>query len=143
MPWWPHLHYYLLSSNKTPKQSDALISLSNRSLKKGASPKFIMYPHLVLLNWKGLTISLSVNMLRKSLFKAKHDLREKWLDTTLKKHKNFAIKVLTGITILSIVLLHIWLYLLAGSLSLAWAFPVFDFPKNTAPIFELREIWIS
>ena len=71
-----------------------------------------MEPHLALLNWKVLTISLSVNMLQKSIFNPKHDLREKaillslsmvqknslnpkynlrqkWLDANFKVHKYF------------------------------------------------------
>ena len=90
-----------------------------------------MEPHLVLLNWKVLTISLSVNMLQKSIFNPKHDLREKaillslsmvqknslnpkynlrqkWLDANFKVHKTSARKVLTVTKILSTVL---WLFL--------------------------------
>ena len=86
-----------------------------------------MEPHLVLLNWKVLTISLSVNMLQKSFFNPKHDLREKaillslsmvqknslnpkynlrqkWLDANFKVHKTSARKVLTVTKILSTVL---------------------------------------
>ena len=82
-------------------------------------------------------------MFRKSSFNPKYDPREKWFDATFKVHKTSARKVLTGIKILYTVLWLFWLSLLAGSLSLVWAFPVFDLTKNAAPMFELREIWIS
>ena len=88
-----------------------------------------------MLNWKDLTILLSVNMLRKGSFNPKHYLREKWLDATLIVQKTSARRVLIGTRILSTILWLFWLSLLVGSL--------LDLPKNVAPIFKLWEIWIS